>query len=1855
MAVEDVDSLQSRAMLGLLDLIGEGQIGGLVANAQSIFLDDTPLQNSDGSFNFVGVANSSFDFRSGTQTQSAMAGFSDVESPVAVGVQVKKATPQTITITNPNADSVRTIVTIPALEVVDANSGDVHGTSVQFMFEVATNGQAFVPLILGTSLISGGAIGLSAGYQAITAAGGAVGCGVTVTLDTSGVAGVVTRGNNDTTYIAHKGTATVVPQVWDGVSWVTLSDSTFYLGGDSVTPSDPYYWNVSFNGLPPLSAYFAAPDKTQIRFLAYLSNGAAIVLSLPKSNFPVSTITVTGKTRSKYQRNFLAKLPKTVIVVGVPTVATTWNIRMTRVTADSTLSTLLNETWFDSYSVITNSRLSYPNSAVAALRFDSSRFSQIPARSYLVNGLLIKVPANYDPVTRIYATSGVGTSNGGWDGTFKLAVSSCPPWVLYDLMTSKRYGLGDSLTASQINAPALYTIAQYCDGINARPTNANNDYGLNGKHGVPDGFGGFEPRFTVNTQITSQADAYKLISDLSSVFRGMSYWGGGLVGFMQDSPTTPTMIYSQANVVDGLFSYTGTARKDRHSVALITWNDPSNKYKQAIEYVEDSSLVAQLGIKQIEMVAFGCTSRGQAHRAGRWILYTEQYETDFITFKVGTDSALVLSGDVIRIHDTMRAGKRMGGRLVSCTATVATLDAPVTLVSAGAVISLRLPDGSFVDRTVLEGVGSQSSLSWVSVLPSVPVANSMFIVAETSLQPMLARVMGLTEEKGKPEYTIVAVAHNPSKYLAIENNLTLIAPKISILSGIPNAPTGLVVVDAIYRSGPSIATKLLVSWSDTQLGLRGWKVRIRNASGNWIDHDNLTTTHFEIPDVTDGEIYSIQVYAISLLGVSSPLAAVSNYTVLGKNVPPSNVVAAYAAFNDRGVVLSWLPVSDIDVSNYEARQGAWATGALVGTVLGDHMELGPLIAGTYSWNIRAFDTTGHYSDGDATASLTVNVPLTPVVLSQIVGADCVLSWTDCKNQQPVKSYEVRYGSTWATGISLGIVAAQTLKLAVSWTGARPFMVVARDTANNVGAAGLLSVTVAPPSSPVISSQFSSTNCVLSWSAPASTLPIVSYEVHEGGSAWGVGDTLMGVVNALTFSLTDNWTGVQTFRIAAKDSSGNVGAPGVLAVVINPPGIPTSFSAVVSGNQAVMTWVSPAGVTLPIVGYEVRIGPSWAGAIQTVPTIVSGTTHKTNINWIGTKTLWVCSIDSQGTEGTPASITLDVSVPAIPTVSSVISGTSVVISMSALAGTLPIDSYEVRLGSGTWAAATPVSVVKSNSLTLPLTWVGSNTYQVVTTDIAGNQSAPASTVATVSAPTVVSVSSSFLADQFTLTWISSTATLPIDSYEVRYGSTWSGGVSLGKTAGTSLSLSAQWVGLRRWWVAAYDVNGNIGIPASADVTINVASQPVITQQVVDNNVLLYWTQVQGTLPTTTYEVRRGATWATATLIGTKSGGFTTVFETVAGTFVYWVRAIDSAGNYGAPGSTTSSVSQPPDYVLKADFNTTFAGTKVGMALNSDGGYLMPVDTTETFSAHFTANSWTSPGDQIRAGFPLFIEPASASAYYEEVIDYGAAISSSKVTVTPNSFVVAGAPIVKCTISLSLDNITWTAYVGQWLVYGSNFRYVKYRIDVSSTGAKTDIYEVYGINVRMDSKLKNDAGMTNAGATDTVTGSTAIINDVSTALANNTPGASNASFTGGIASNVLTVTGTPTGLLQVGQMIRAGAGVSNTTGQGCVRISSLGTGTGGAGTYNLTASTSAVTAGSAMTSGMWVPDGAGTLVLFNSPVLDASSVQVSLSVGGTAKYALYDFVDLPNPTGMKVLLYDGTGTRVAGSFSWGLKYY
>ena len=412
--------------------------------------------------------------------------------------------------------------------------------------------------------------------------------------------------------------------------------------------------------------------------------------------------------------------------------------------------------------------------------------------------------------------------------------------------------------------------------------------------------------------------------------------------------------------------------------------------------------------------------------------------------------------------------------------------------------------------------------------------------------------------------------------------------------------------------------------------------------------------------------------------------------------------------------------------------------------------------------------------------------------------------------------------------------------------------------------------------------------------------------------------------------------------------------------------------------------------------------------------------------------------------------------------------------------IDIDSYEIRQGSS-WASATLYGQTKATVLKVGYLPEGTQTWLIKAIDTSGNYSTNAvsvtSTIYEADAPTV---NGTFAGPNLVLTWDTVEGTLATQYYEIRYGSSWAAGTSLGVVKATTFSVKAQWSGTRNFYIAAVDLNGNYGGIVEFSSVVAVPTAVTITQEVIDNNVLLRWNDATQTLPIDYYEVRKGSTYAGSTLIGTVSARYTLIFETEGGTYTYWITGYDAAGNAATPASVSAVVNDPPDYELQYNQNTTFSGTKSNF-IQEDGSIIGPFDTTETWQSHFTGRSWDQPQDQIDAGYPYYLEPTATSGYYEETIDYGTILNATKITITPTYQIVDGTPTITPKISVRASTSDpWTEYDGVSSVYVTNFRYVKFRYTVTCNG--NDLVRFTAINIRFDVKLKSDAGVVAANLAD-----------------------------------------------------------------------------------------------------------------------------------------------------------------------------
>ncbi|WP_407903337.1 phage tail protein [Escherichia coli] len=417
-----------------------------------------------------------------------------------------------------------------------------------------------------------------------------------------------------------------------------------------------------------------------------------------------------------------------------------FDIRVRRITADSTSDLLQNDTRWNSYSEIIDDNLSYPHTAVAGCVIDHDQYTDTPTRAYHLRGLIVDVPDNYNPEARTYS--------GLWLGGFKKAYTNNPAWLFRYLIKNERFGLARQAGYIDVDDGALYVLSQYCDQL------------------VDDGYGGLEPRMTLNAYITEQMSARDLLDNIAGMFRGIALWDGQRLTVMIDAPQDPIATITNANVVDGAFTRSSLARAECYNAVIVSWTDPGNGWEQSKEYVSDDELIARDGYNETTLEAFGCTSRGQAYRAGKWLIETAKREPSKFTFKMARDAIHFTPGDIIEILDNNRAGARLGGRIVANNGKVITVDkVDSEYIAAGDTISLLDSDGKFKKHQITGVNGNNITLA---AAPAWIRNGTVFAVSTEAAKPVLCRITSVAETENNSVYTIEAAQHDPNKQAVVD-------------------------------------------------------------------------------------------------------------------------------------------------------------------------------------------------------------------------------------------------------------------------------------------------------------------------------------------------------------------------------------------------------------------------------------------------------------------------------------------------------------------------------------------------------------------------------------------------------------------------------------------------------------------------------------------------------------------------------------------------------------------------------------------------------------------------------------------------------------------------------------------------------------------------------------------------------------------------------------------------------------------------------------------------------------------------------------------------------------------------------
>lgn len=625
----------------------------------------------------------------------------------------------------------------------------------------------------------------------------------------------------------------------------------------------------------------------------------------------VGEIHINGKTLTSYMRNY--RIQNLSDWGDGP-----WTIKITKTSAEPTNQYSQNTCFLSAYVEYYDANMMYPDCAYTAITIDSELYgNDLPTRSYLIDGLKIKIPSNYDPISRTYDSE--------WDGTFKVEWSDNPAWVFYDLLTSTRYGLGLSGDdpPDMCSKWLLYSIGQYCDEM------------------VDDGQGGYEPRFTMNLVLNSMQEAYHVLNFVASAFQAMPYWATGQVKIVQDSPTDPTRLVTPANVEEGKIIYEGSALKARHTVALVTWNDPSDNYKLVLESVQDDEGIERYGWNPIEVPAVGCTSRGQARRFGRWILESELNQPEVVKYVAGYDHVDCLPGEVIQIADPARNADeaRHGGRIIDVNSALdeIEIDDPFTF-EAGKSYTLHVvhPDMTLESQTISNSPGETTTVTLTSPLSIEPQELSVWMIEDDSdLVPREFRVVS-NEEIEPNKFAITAVYHDSTKYARIEGDMTFDNEPTVLASTPLNAPANVVVTEFTYEEGQTHSKGLEVSWAhvdDSRLTHYLLEMRFDNPNASSSAGQNVggwgfayagSANSYTVLGIREGT-YWFRVKAVAMGSSSvwttseaknvtevptSPLPAPTNLRIKGMSSSSGNDI-----FTSRDLEVEWDAVEETQITD----------------------------------------------------------------------------------------------------------------------------------------------------------------------------------------------------------------------------------------------------------------------------------------------------------------------------------------------------------------------------------------------------------------------------------------------------------------------------------------------------------------------------------------------------------------------------------------------------------------------------------------------------------------------------------------------------------------------------------------------------------------------------------------------------------------------------------------------------------------------------------------------------------------------------------------------------------------------------
>ncbi|TBL67805.1 phage tail tip fiber protein [Hafnia alvei] len=639
---------------------------------------------------------------------------------------------------------------------------------------------------------------------------------------------------------------------------------------------------------------------------------------------------VDGKTTTLYERSHR---------IDLPTATTGWQLRVRRLTANANSGRIADTMNVEAYTEVIDAKLRYPNTALLYVEFNAKQFQNIPKVTCRPKMMIVRVPDNYDPVTRQYS--------GVWTGGFKWAWTDNPAWVFYDILISDRYGLGQRIDSTQVDESELYRIAQYCDQL------------------VPDGRGGggMEPRFKCDVYIQSREDAWTVLTDFAAIFRGMTCYGQNQIVTLADMPRDLDYTYTRASVINGKFAYSASSERTRYTTAMVGWSDPANHYADAVESVFENALVRRYGVNQTEITAIGCTRQSEANRRGRWALLSNSQDRT-VEFSVGLDGLIPFPGHIIGVADQMLSGRVMGGRISSVEGRNVRLDREPDIKSGDRLI-VNLPSGISQARTVQSVNGRLVTVT--TSYSETPQAESVWAVDADELAVQLYRVVSVADNNDNT-YTIVGAYHDPDKYARIDTGARIDERPISVIPpGVQVAPENVLITSYSSINQGIAVTTLRATWNAVKNAI-AYEAEWRKDNGNWVSVPRTSALGFEVPNIYAGR-YLVRVRAINASDISSLWATSLETQLNGKEGKPPLPIGFKAEPLVFGIQLSWnFPEGAEDTLKTEIQYNTAQTEEGV-MLLSDipypqrsYQQMGLKAGQSFFYRARLVDKTGNQGD-----------------------------------------------------------------------------------------------------------------------------------------------------------------------------------------------------------------------------------------------------------------------------------------------------------------------------------------------------------------------------------------------------------------------------------------------------------------------------------------------------------------------------------------------------------------------------------------------------------------------------------------------------------------------------------------------------------------------------------------------------------------------------------------------------------------------------------------------------------------------------------------------------------------------------